>query len=221
MKNLLFFSILLISLSSCSRISILLISNPFAQKDRALIKYHQKINQFRSDKKKEFNESSHAPLKGAELDSMRFFDINPAFRVIASVELLENQGNTIIKTSSGKEKAYTAYAKLTFELDSKPYTLTAYTINQLKSIPKFKDLIFLMFNDDTNGDTTYGGGRYIDLSKTDIKNGSMVIDFNKAYHPYCHYSSGYNCPIPPAENYIDVAIEAGEKNYVGQYKGEH
>ena len=54
---------------------------------------------------------------------------------------------------------------------------------------------------------TYGGGRYIDLT---IPQGDiMVLDFNQSYHPYCAYTDGYNCPIPPAENRLDVAIEAG------------
>jgi uncharacterized protein (DUF1684 family) len=71
--------------------------------------------------------------------------------------------------------------------------------------------LFLPFLDNTNGDTTYGGGRYIDLR---IPEGDTIeIDFNKAYNPYCAYNSRYSCPIVPRENYLDTNIEAGVKKF--------
>jgi len=73
--------------------------------------------------------------------------------------------------------------------------------------------LFIPFADVTSGDETYGTGRYIDISTKDIINNTVVIDFNKAYNPYCAYSNGYNCPIPPAENYLAVAIKAGERSF--------
>jgi uncharacterized protein (DUF1684 family) len=79
----------------------------------------------------------------------------------------------------------------------------------------------LAFTDLTNGEDTYGGGRYIDLYISDIAEGHITIDFNKAYNPYCAYSDGYNCPIPPASNSINLEIKAGEKMYKGPYQGKH
>ena len=77
--------------------------------------------------------------------------------------------------------------------------------------PKNKNEIFLLFNDETNGNETYSGGRYIDLN---FKNAKRVeIDFNKAYNPYCEYDIKYNCPIPPEENKLPLKILAGEKKY--------
>ena len=71
--------------------------------------------------------------------------------------------------------------------------------------------IFLLFNDLTNGNETYEGGRYIDF---DFKNSKRIeIDFNKAYNPYCVYDIKYSCPIPPKENKIPLRILAGEKKY--------
>ena len=73
----------------------------------------------------------------------------------------------------------------------------------------FKDYLFLPFMDDTNGEQTYAGGRYIDLR---IPEGNTLkIDFNKAYNPYCAYNEKYSCPIVPRENYLDVAVKAGVK----------
>ncbi len=183
--------------------------------------YPSEIAEFRKAKKQEFRESDHAPLKGAELDKMRFYKANESFRVTAKVELIPPGESITINTSSGEERNYIEYARLTFELDSQPHTMILHTSKSFAAIPKYKDLLFFMFTDETNGEETYGGGRYIDLSKTDIKDGTIVLDFNKAYHPYCHYSAGYSCPIPPADNHISVPVKAGEKNYAGEYKGAH
>ena len=78
---------------------------------------------------------------------------------------------------------------------------------------KYKDYLFIPFGDATSGLTSYGGGRYMDFTLADIKDNTLVIDFNKAYNPYCAYTIGYNCPIPPKENLLTEAINAGEKNY--------
>ena len=65
--------------------------------------------------------------------------------------------------------------------------------------------------DDSNGETTYGGGRYIDLT---IPSGDiLVIDFNKAYNPYCAYNEKYSCPIVPRENYLPLKVTAGVKRF--------
>jgi len=77
----------------------------------------------------------------------------------------------------------------------------------------YRDYLFLPFKDATNGDSTYGGGRYIDIRMSEINNNTLTIDFNKAYNPYCAYSDGFNCPVPPLENHLEVALEAGERKF--------
>ncbi len=65
---------------------------------------------------------------------------------------------------------------------------------------------------------TYGGGRYIDIRTAEGPDVS-VLDFNVAYNPNCAYGSDkYNCPIPPRENTLEVAVTAGEKRY--EYSGK-
>jgi uncharacterized protein (DUF1684 family) len=70
-----------------------------------------------------------------------------------------------------------------------------------------------MFTDGTSGNESYDVGRYLDFRMSDIKNNKIVIDFNKAYNPYCAYEKGYNCPIPPKENNVSMPIRAGEKKF--------
>lgn len=75
------------------------------------------------------------------------------------------------------------------------------------------DYLFIPFKDKTNGAATYGGGRYLELRMGEIIDNKVVIDFNKCYNPYCAYSEGFNCPIPPLENHLDIKIEVGEKMF--------
>ena len=71
-----------------------------------------------------------------------------------------------------------------------------------------KDSLQIFFRDLTTGEETYGLGRYLDLEEAG--EGSFVVDFNRAYNPACAYSPHYNCPVPPNENRLVVAITAGE-----------
>jgi hypothetical protein len=75
--------------------------------------------------------------------------------------------------------------------------------------PEYEDYLFLPFNDYTNGNETYGGGRYLDVRIP--KGNTMVLDFNKAYNPYCAYTYGYSCPVPPRGNSLETEINAGIK----------
>lgn len=72
--------------------------------------------------------------------------------------------------------------------------------------------LFLIFADETSGGETYGGGRYMYVSRPD-KSGKVILDFNKAYNPPCVYTPHATCPLPPRQNMLPVAIEAGHKNY--------
>ena len=75
----------------------------------------------------------------------------------------------------------------------------------------YEDYLFLPFLDNTNGVTSYGGGRYIELRIS--KGDSIEIDFNSAYNPYCAYNEKYSCPIVPRENYLDIEVKAGVKAF--------
>lgn len=116
-----------------------------------------------------------------------------------------------MKTTTERLPVYDKYGTLTFELDDKTYKLSVYQSHSLRNNKKYKNYLFLPFTDLTNGNETYGGGRYIDFTIPDSD--VVVIDFNKAYNPYCVYSDKYSCPIPPKENHLPIKITAGIKNY--------
>lgn len=106
---------------------------------------------------------------------------------------------------------YRKYGTLTFIKNDTTCVLTVYENLSLKAKKEFKNYLFLPFKDKTSGITTYGGGRYLDVYKTENK--IWEIDFNKSYHPYCAYSDRYSCPLVPEENNILLLIKAGECYY--------
>jgi uncharacterized protein (DUF1684 family) len=73
--------------------------------------------------------------------------------------------------------------------------------------------IFVPFRDATSGGESYGAARYLDLEVE--HDDRYAVDFNYAYNPYCAYSDAYVCPLPPGENWLTVAIRAGERKYHG------
>ena len=172
------------------------------------------IEQYRTAYKEKFAKGGeNSPLTPEQIPSMQFFDANEKFRVSASFELTPKEKPFEIPTSSGKTKPFVKYGIATFHLEDSEYQLAIYKNLRTTRMPMFRDFLFLPFQDDTNGESTYGGGRYIELKVGDIENGKLTIDFNKAYNPYCAYGDGWNCPIPPVENILEVEIAAGEKNF--------
>lgn len=166
----------------------------------------------------EFLQDKSSPLKQEDLQFLRFYDADSTYKVIANVTILSNETPFDISTFTGTGGKHLRYAVLKFTLKGKALQLTVYRSLSVSNIPGYKDYLFLPFTDETNGTATYGGGRYIDLREGDFKNGTLVLDFNKAYNPYCAFGGGYSCPKPPAENNLVAAIEAGEKIFAREIK---
>jgi len=173
--------------------------------------YNQQIDSFRHAYKMDFLSDSHSPLKAADTGFLRFYAPDKKYAVSAIFSHTPDSKPFNIATHSGKTKPYRQYGTATFQLDGKEYKLAIYQGLDLLKKPELKDYLFIPFNDLTNYETTYAGGRYLDLRIGDIKAGRVVLDFNKVYNPYCAFADGYSCPIPPDENKLQVRIEAGEK----------
>jgi len=177
--------------------------------------YRDSLLAFRQAKLEHLVKDPTAPLDESAIHHLHHYEPDSSYRVRATTELLLNELPFRMPTSDGTSKEYVRYAKARFSIDGDTSELTLYRSTDLFASPAYRNHLFLPFTDSTNGSDTYGGGRYIDLSVTDIHQGHLIIDFNKAYNPYCAYSGGYRCPVPPAENHLPIAIKAGEKNYTG------
>ena len=204
-----------INLISTMRILFLLLFLGFGAKAQS---FKEQIATHREHYKADFVKSERAPLKEPDLKYLQFYDADSTYSINAKVTLLEGEKAFKMPTYAGTTADYIRYAKLNFELNGKPVQLTLYRNIALAANAAYKDYLFLPFTDQTNNKETYGGGRYIDLKTTAIVDGKIELDFNKAYNPYCAYSDGYRCPIPPEENDLALAIKAGEKKYNGEKK---
>lgn len=180
--------------------------------------YISEIETYRQEYKASFLKYDESPLDSADLNDLRFFDANIEYKLDCLFELIPDTSFFDMLTYSDKVKAYRKYGTIRFKVHGKEHLLTIYQNQNHLQHPTYKDFLFLPFKDETNGEETYGGGRYIDFRVSDIQNGQIIIDFNKAYNPWCAYSAGYNCPIPPKENHLSISIFAGEKEYLGTYK---
>ena len=175
------------------------------------------VKTFRNGRDKEFRDSKESPLKKDDFGGFKglnYFPVDKKFRVTAEFTRTPSEKYFEMPTSSGKTKKFVKYGVLKFILKGRPFTLSVYQIEAtfLDKFPEYADLLFVPFKDTTSRTETYGGGRYIDIKTP--KGKSVVLDFNVAYNPNCAYGSDkYNCPIPPSENILNVALRVGEKRY--------
>ena len=181
--------------------------------------YHEQIQKYWEDRFNGFYSDPSFPLNASDSEFLSYFKPDADYQVEARVELLIGEQPFQMPTYAGTTAEYIRYGTAEFQIGDGPITqLTLYRSTRLFTNPMYRNHLFVPFLDETNGDLTYGGGRYLDLSIDDIKEGKMIIDFNKAYNPLCAYSGGYRCPIPPTENHLSIAIMAGELNYTGTIK---
>ena len=147
------------------------------------------------------------PARG-EFDGLRYYDYDPAFAVVVSVDTDVAQERFDVPTSDDGTLTFVRFGRVGLPWG----TLDVYWLDS------YGGGVFLPFRDGTAGDTTYGGGRYLldtvkgaDLGST--PSGQLVLDFNFAYHPSCHYNPAWSCPLAPPNNQLSARIEAGEQSF--------
>lgn len=170
--------------------------------------------EFQDNLNKDYANTSKSPLAAEDLKVFRgldFYDISVKFIVEATFKKLENQPVFEMKTTTLRLPKYKKYGEITFEIDRVLYKLNVYQNLDLIKTLEYADYLFLPFLDLTCENQSYIGGRYIDL-KIPSSN-KIIVDFNKAYNPYCAYSSRFSCPIVPFENSLNLQILAGVKKF--------
>lgn len=137
----------------------------------------------------------------AALEHIETYPINPQWRVSATLEPYDPPRKILIENILGMKTEEPCPGKLVFELGGQTHTLDAVAEG---------DELFIIFSDQTNGRETYGAGRYLYTTKPGA-DGTVVLDFNKAYNPPCAYTAFATCPLPPSQNRLPLAVTAGEK----------
>jgi len=185
----------------------------WAQEEEAWIAENQ---EYRADQNATFANPEESILLPEDLktfEGLDFYPIDLAFRVPAAFVRTPDEKPFKMATSTNRLAEYVKYGELHFEIKGSYQVLSLYQDTDHENQEGYEDYLFLPFTDLTNAETTYGGGRYLEMWLPEGK--TMVIDFNKAYNPYCAYSPNYSCPIPPKENHLTVRIEAGVKEFKG------
>jgi hypothetical protein len=164
----------------------------------------------RAEKDRSFRERPESPLLPEQKGSfagLSYFSIDESYRVPASLAVAPEDARAIVKmpTSTGQMRDMVRVGRLAFTLKEQALQLSAF----IEAGESRVDRLFLPFSDLTTGRETYAGGRYLDLTRS--PSGVYDLDFNRAYHPYCFYNATYDCPYPPPENRLPVAVRAGER----------
>lgn len=174
-----------------------------------LEEYLASVVEYRREKDKFFKENGESPVKGEDrvaFRGLKYYEASEEFIFRVTLQKFENPQSMKIGTTTGDVREAIKYGYFDFAVGGKPQRLHIY-----KFIPDPELHLFLPFTDATNGKETYGAGRYLDFEESQAE--TYLLDFNLAYNPSCIYDENYSCPIPPRENRLDVAIEAGEKNF--------
>lgn len=133
-----------------------------------------------------------------------FYPVDANMRVCAQVNTLSGTDSIRLRNVLDMEYAIQLVAIVRFELQGEQYELLA-----LDGGP---DDLFLILTDETTGELTYGGGRYLYCPRPDV-NGQTIVDFNKLYNPPCNFTDYATCLLPPAENHIPLTLTVGEQIY--------
>lgn len=161
----------------------------------------------------DYRDPDHTPLlpdDRARFTALERFAPDARYRVMAAFK--PKAGKPFgMKTTTDRLPQYQAVGELRFTVAGRKERLTVFRSIDLARKPGYEDYLFVPFTDLTNGEETYGGGRYLDLRAPLGR--QVELDFNRAYNPYCAYGGRYSCPIPPPENHLELRIEAGVKAF--------
>ena len=170
--------------------------------------YAGEVAAARAAKDAALGDPSDSPIQAerrGEFLPLAYFPPDAAYIVPASLKPATAREVVRMPTSTGETRNMDRVGKLEFTLKGQLLSLGAFVESGSADVSR----LFVPFTDLTSGTETYAAGRYLDLDRT--RTGLYVIDFNRAYHPYCYYNPQYDCPYPPPENRLPVPVRAGER----------
>ena len=170
----------------------------------------QKLKAFREKKDQFFKENARSPLNKSDRKKFKgliYYPIDLKYSMIGSIEKYPTEPKSIyviLPTNKERGRKYVKYGRFKFKNKGKEYVLQIYTALGGGEL-------FLPFKDKTSETETYPRGRYLYIES--MLGGKVLVDFNRAYNPFCQYNEKYTCPFAPEENWLDTAIRAGEKRF--------
>lgn len=173
------------------------------------VSYEEELLSARAARDEVFRTSAESPIppeRRRELLPLAYFPPDASYRVPAVLRPARvTQSPVTLPTSTGKMRQMVRLGVLAFALKGQSMTLGAFIEVDAPNL----DRLFVPFTDRTTGTETYAAGRYLEIDRT--ATGIYVIDFNRAFNPFCAYNEEYDCPYPPPENRLPVPVRAGER----------
>ncbi len=163
------------------------------------------LQEFRQEKD-QFFRSRNSPLPAsirAVFSGLSYFTEQPDLRFTTALEPDPTQEAVLMQTSTGSEQVFLRLGWVSFVTNNQTSKLAVFVREAQPDATE----VFIPFRDASSGQETYGSGRYLEA---ELHGNTVNLDFNLAYNPYCAYSEGWSCPIPPPENWLAVPIIAGE-----------
>ena len=161
----------------------------------------------RAKKDAAFLSAENSPVPAAARAAylpLKYFAPDPGYAVPASFTPAAVRTPVQTPTSTGKIRDMELVGTLEFTLKGRALSLAA-----LVEADTPPDRLFIPFSDLTSGTETYLAGRYLEIDRS--KTGVYIVDFNRAFNPYCYYNHDYDCPYPPKQNRLPIPVHAGEK----------
>jgi hypothetical protein len=182
--------------------------NPHMYDEQAIIERRKDLDVF-------FKQDPASPLKEQQKEqftSLQYFSPTEEYAFYAEFTAIKNPDTVQLLTTKGSEKrSMLRYGTFIVEEQNG----VSFTLTGFKSLKQEDDVIFIPFKDKTNGFDTYEAGRYLEVEEA-ASSGEFLLDFNRAYNPYCAYNKDYVCPLVPKENVLSISIKAGEKRPIFQ-----
>ena len=175
-----------------------------------LVQREEKLKAFRKERNRFFKEDAHSPLKENDRKSFKgllYYPIDLRYTMIGPIEKYAVEPKTLYVTlPTNKEvgRRYVKYGRFKFRWEGKEHVLQIYR-------PLGGGELFLPVKDKTSGIETYSKGRYLNIEP--VPDGKVLIDFNRSYNPFCQYNEKYTCPFASEENWLGIAVRAGEKKF--------
>jgi uncharacterized protein len=175
---------------------------------------------WRAGRERLYRDHPQSPVPPAQRTAFRsaHYDYDPSFRFelpVAADEPSDARGDAPaaleLPVSAGGTMSFTRIGWLDVPFPAGDRRLTLYWM------AGYAGGLFLPFRDGTNGQETYGAGRYLlDAAKSadlggDPERGTLILDFNFAFQPSCAFDPKWACPLAPRENWLDLPVRAGER----------
>ncbi len=188
-----------------------------AKEEDPMERREEKLKEFRAKRDLFFKQDPRSPLTEKakkNFKGLSYYPIDLKYAVVGVIEKYPTEPKPLyinLPTNKGREKKYVKYGRFKFKLEGREFVLHIYR-------PLGGGELFLPIKDRTSGIETYPEGRYLNIEpmsggSPSMRTEKVLVDFNRAYNPFCEYNDKFTCPFAPQENWLPIEIRAGEKRF--------